>query len=375
MGTAGHVHLDRNAGGPIHPAAWQAYVDALAVNAAPESLHPAGRAAQATLLQARRTIAAAINAAADDVVLLSGGTEADALALAVAMAPGGPVGCPHVVCSGIEHAGVYASLAAWAEAGRLTYTQVPAGRDGQVAVPALLRAITPETRLVSLSLACNETGVVQPVAELADHCRPRGIRVHSDAVQAIGRIVVDVQRLGVDLLSLSGHKVGAMGGTGALYVHPALSTQPLVAGPAEANVPGAASLAAALGHLPDAPTRVAVAQQRDAFEHWAQTALSCSVEVLGQQAPRLPNTSCMRFIGCAAEALMMALDVAGFAVSTGSACSSGAIDPSPLLLGMGLTASEAQEALRLSWGGPLSAAAFGALRQALAAAVAQVAYP
>lgn len=364
------VHLDANAGAAVSAAAWQAWLAAAAAPAAPEALHGCGRQARARLRAAQSGIAQAIGADADSIRLVSGGTEADALALSVVCPPvGAPSGAqaplPHVLTTGIEHAAVSKTLEAWAAQGRLSYDVIPAGRTGVVDAALVAQAITPATRLVSMTWACNETGVLQPVAQLAALCRAKGVLLHTDAVQAVGRVAVDVATCGADMLSLSGHKLGAVGGIGALWVRPGTPAMSLYADSTAENVPGAASLAAALAALPSAAAWAQIGAQRDALEHWAQHSFGAHVEVLGGGVERLPNTSCMRFVDCSGEAMMMALDVAGFAVATGSACSTGAVEPSPLLMGMGLSAEQAQQAIRLSFAAPIEPAAMAALQQAL----------
>jgi cysteine desulfurase len=337
------VNFDCNATGPVHPAAWAAYVEACGL---------VGPAAGARLAGARQAVAAFLGAEADEIHFVSGGTEADAQAIASAMTAGAGPERPRVVTSAIEHAAVSETLTLFEARGQLVRHVLPVPRHGRVAAAAFAAALTPPTRLASLVLACNETGVLQPVAEVADLCRGSRVALHTDAVQAVGRLSVDVRRLGVDLLSLSGHKVGAVGGVGVLYVRrgtalpPAL--RPECAQPREvALMPAAVSVATALAHLPDPAMVARIEARRDALER-ALRAEVPDVEVLGAASPRLPNTSCIRFPGCAGDALMMACDVAGYAVSTGSACSSGSIEPSPILLGMGLTRREALETVRFS---------------------------
>jgi cysteine desulfurase len=348
------IYLDHNADAPVLPEAWRAYADAAADYANPSSLHALGKAAQARLDATRSAIAAALDAEPDEVVLTSGGTEGAAAAVFGVL---GAEGGGHVVTSTIEHAAVARTLDQLAAAGRVTLTRVPAGRDGVVPAAAVVAALRPDTRLVTLVLACNETGALQPLAEIAAACRARGVLVHTDAVQAVGRVEVSCHRLGVDALSLSGHKLGAVGGIGVLYWRRgAPAPAPLVVGGGQEqgrrsgteSIAGAASLAAALARLPDAAERARLTALRDDLEARLRTA--GGVEVLAAGAPRLCNTSCVRFDGCEGDGLMMGLDVEGVAVSTGSACSSGSVEPSPILLGMGLTSAEARATLRFSLG-------------------------
>jgi len=348
------IYLDHNADAPVLPEAWRAYAEASQDYANPSSIHALGHAAQARLDGARRAIAAALDAEPDEVVLTSGGTEGAAAALHGAL---GKKSGGHVVTSTVEHAAVARTLEQLAAAGRISLTHVAAGRDGVVRAADVVAALRPDTRLVSLVLACNETGALEPVAEVAAACRARGVLVHTDAVQAVGRVAVSCHALGVDALSLSGHKLGAVPGVGVLYWRadaPTLS--PLVIGGGQEHgrragtesVAGAASLAAALARLPDAGARARVAALRDELE--ARLLEVGGALVLAAGAPRLCNTSCVRFEGCEGDGLMMGLDLEGVAVSTGSACSSGSVEPSPILLGMGLTPAEARTTLRFSLG-------------------------
>jgi cysteine desulfurase len=235
----------------------------------------------------------------------------------------------------------------------------------------VLAAITDETRLVTVTAACNETGVLQPVAAIASGARRRGVVMHTDAVQALPWLGLDVARLDVDLLSGSGHKLGAVGGIGLLVVRDGIQLEPIVIGGGQEggrrasteNVAGAASLAAALERLPDGAERAAVAARRDALEQ-AIAALG-DVEVIGQRSERLPNTSCLRLAGCAGDGLLMALDLEGIQISTGSACASGSIDPSPILLAIGLSREEAKETVRLSLTGATTDAAIETAAEAI----------
>lgn len=350
--------FDANAGMLRSDAAWKAYRQACDGVGTPHSAHGAGRHARKLLEQARECVATAVNARPDEVVFTSGGTEADALALSWPRARGQP----HVIASAIEHAAVAGNLEQAGAIGRLTWTSVSAERDGCVDVAAFKEAVTAETVGACLVLASNETGVVQPVAEVAAALAP--IPLHTDAVQATGRLPLDFRGLGVATLALSGHKIGAVGGVGALVVRRGHCLRPRLGGSGHEagrragtpNVPGAVSLAAALRHNPWEYCREHVAICRDRFERMLAEALD-GVEVLGQRNVRLCNTSCVRFDGCAGDGLMMALDLEGVAVSTGSACSTGSIDPSPVLLGMGVSPKEAQQTLRFSFGWDVTPAA------------------
>jgi len=223
-------------------------------------------------------------------------------------------------------------------------------RSGLVPAERVIAALRPDTRLVAVMLANNETGVIQPVADIARVCRERGIHVHCDAVQAAGKIDVDVESLGVDTLSLSAHKLYAPKGIGALFVRKNLTLESVLFGgsqerrrrPGTENVP----LAIAFGVAAEiARERPDTASLRDHFEmHLADM----PIVINGATAPRLPNTSSITFLGADAEGIVIGLDLNGIAVSTGSACSSGRVEPSRILIAMGLTPDEARSTVRFS---------------------------
>ena len=349
------VALDANAARPASAAALAAYEDASLVAAHPTAPHARGRAAKRLLDEARARIAHSINAQEHEIIFTSGGTEAAALAVA---------GCLHGACGGhlvttcLEHPAVTRTAAMVASHAAFRWTQVPCPRSGRMESADLYAACGDDTRLISMIAASNETGVIQPITEVAAWCRDRGIIMHTDAVQAMGRMPLDVQVSPVALASWAGHKVGAVGAIGCLYAREGTVLQPpwrpivAVGAPLQAledpeiSVAAAASLAAALAQ-DTTTTRRQVQRRRDAFEQALREKLA-DVEILGADVPRLGHTSCVRFGGCAADGLMMALDLQGFYCSTGSACSSGSIEPSPVLLGMGLTPQQAGEALRFS---------------------------
>ncbi len=346
------LYADANADAPVLPEALKAWVEAAADFANPSSAHALGKQARARLDEARRSIAASLGAAPGEVVLTSGGTEADALALLGVLSRRDPRGA-HVVTTSLEHAAVQKTLASLAKAGRIELTVVAAPRSGRIDPGAVLAAVRPETVLVSMVLACNETGVLQPVAEVARALAGKQRRpiVHTDAVQAVGRVPVSFAALGVDLLSLAGHKLGALGGTGALLVRAGVELLPQLVGGGQEHgrrsgtedVAGACALAAALSQSPASE----LAGLRDRLERGLAEAI-VGLEILGAAQPRLPHTSCVRFPGCEADGLMMALDLQGICASTGSACASGSIEASPILMGMGLEKAEARQCLRFS---------------------------
>ena len=381
------VPLDANASRPASPAAWEAYAQATAQISEGDDPQARARQARRTLEAARASIAQSVGACPDEIVFTSGGTEAAAWAVAGAM-HAHPEG--HVVTSALEHPAVSRTAAMVAKAQSYTWTQVACARSGKMdleaifeacqAPPAVLSARSGASmRLVSLIAASNETGVLQPVAELAAWCRERQILCHTDAVQAIGRKDVDLRAWQVDLASWAGHKVGAVGAIGCLYVRRGVVLQPpwLPWNPHGANVQAledpeisvaaAAALAAALQQR-SAEAEAKLQARRDHFER-VLAAQVPNFEIIGGAASRLGHTSCVRFEGCEADGLMMALDLEGFYCSTGSACSSGSIEPSPILLGMGYKPKEAREALRFSFDDAITDAGLKRLLERLVALV------
>lgn len=363
------LYLDANAGVAASAAAVRAYREAAAAFANPSSPHLLGQRAAELLAQARGTVAAAIGAMRSEIVFCSGGTEANALAIlgtvgAIRSASGS---LPHIVTTSIEHPSVADTIARLVAAEQIDSTVVPVERSGRVDADAVVAAVRDDTALVAVIAANNETGVLQPIGSIGAALRGAGARLHTDAVQAVGRIDVDVGEWGVDLLALSGHKLGAVGGIGALYGGAEVSLQPLLVGGGQEaglrasteNVAGAVSLAAALAERLDGAGRQRVGTLRDRLEAELSAGaeqLGREVEVIGRAAPRSCNTSCIRFVGCAGDALMMALDLEGIAISTGSACASGSVEPSPVLLGMGLSPQEAIDAVRYSLSDDISSA-------------------
>jgi cysteine desulfurase len=309
------------------------------------SIHIAGQTAKQMLEKSRRGIASALGAKESEIVFTSGGTESNNLAIHGVLSVG-----MHAVTTVIEHPAVLEPLRPF------HVTRVPVAADGVVSVEAIAAAIRPETALVSVMLANNETGVIQPVAQIAQMLRGRGILLHSDGVQAVGKIPVNLTELGVDLFSISGHKLYAPKGIAALYVRKGVNLKSrqwggrhergLRAG--TENVAGAMALHAALD-LCSADEQARLAQLRDEFERRILHELPHAI-VNAAYAPRLPNTSNICFPGVSGEALLIALDMAGMCVSTGSACSSGSVEPSHVLLEMGLTPKQARSCIRFSFG-------------------------
>jgi cysteine desulfurase len=338
------AYLDYNATAPLKPAVIEAVAAALAETGNASSVHRFGRLARRAVETAREQVAALVNAAPSAVVFTGSGTEANNLALH--QAQGRPV-----LASAIEHDSV---LRAAPDAVR-----IPVTRDGVVDLEALDRLLagTPGA-LVVVMLANNETGVIQPVQGVVEVARRHGARVHCDAVQAGGKLALDMSALGVDLLTLSAHKLGGPQGVGALVVRAGLEPEALLQGgaqerrwrPGTENLPGIAGFGRACElAIADADWRERTGALRDRLE--AQiAALAPAARVFGRGAERLPNTSCLTMPGVSNQTQLIALDLAGIAVSTGSACSSGKVGPSHVLAAMGIDPEEAASAIRVSLG-------------------------
>ena len=337
------TYLDWNATAPLRPEAAAAMTAALRHCGNPSSVHRWGRAARATMERARIAVAALVGAPAEAVIFVSGGTEANHLAILGA-------GRQRVLVSAVEHGSVLQAAP--------TAEQIPVDQDGVVRLDLLDLILGKERTpaLVSVMIANNETGVVQPVAEIAAVARARGALFHCDAVQAAGKIPLDVADLGADLVSLSAHKIGGPPGVGALLVREGLDLAPLLRGGGQErgrragteNLPGIVGFAGAA-----AAAEIAVYDRvralRDALEAEI-LAVAPEAVVLGNAAPRLPNTTAIAMPGTAAETQIIALDLDGVMVSAGAACSSGKVGPSHVLNAMGLTPDIAATTIRVSLG-------------------------
>ncbi len=335
------VYLDHNATSPLRPAAFEAMVEALRTGGNPSSVHRSGRAARARLEAARRQVATLVGALPAEVVFTSGGTEANNLALAGS-------GRQRVLVSAVEHDSVLKAVPQ-AEI-------VPVDRWGVVDLAALEQrlAASTEPALVSVMFANNETGVLQPIVEVGRIARAAGALCHCDAVQGVGKADVDVHGLGVDYLSISAHKLGGPTGIGALIVRDGAPLTPDRRGGGQEgyrragteNVAGIAGFGAAAEAAADG---LDVNQWRDRLEA-ELLGIAPSARIFGAGAPRLGNTTCISMPGVRAETQVMAFDLAGICVSSGAACSSGKVTPSAVLAAMGVAATEAETALRISLG-------------------------
>lgn len=349
------IYLDWNATAPVRPAVIARVAEVMAQVGNASSVHRAGRDARAIVETARADVAALVGAEADGVVFLSGGTEANNLALKGS-------GKRRLMVSAVEHGAVLAP--AMLTDGRAVL--LPVDRDGRLDLHGLRDALSrePGPALVSVMLANNETGVLQPVAEIAEIAHEHGALVHCDAVQAAGKVPVDMQALGIDMLSLSAHKIGGPQGIGALVLNGdiQLDAQMVGGGQERGRRSGTENVAGAAGYGVAArlareglPTYAKLASLRDDLERRLR-ALANGLVVHGAGAPRLPNTSCLSMPGVSSETQVIAFDLAGIAVSAGSACSSGKVHASHVLEAMDVPDDVAGSAIRVSMGWNTTAA-------------------
>ncbi len=373
-------YFDHNATTPVAPEVLDSMLPLLGGDFGnASSIHHYGQKAKYFLEDARRNVAALIHAQAGEIVFLSGGTEADNLAVFGIVRPD-PRAKKHVVTSAIEHPAVLAACAQVEREG-VEVTRVPASPRGVIDPDDVRRALKPETVLVSVMHANNELGTVQPVAEIARIAHEGGALFHSDGVQAVGKIPIDVEAIGADLYSLTGHKIYAPKGEGALYVKKGTPLRAIQFGghherdrrPGTENVPGAVALGAACRwmteNLESESKRVAVL--RDRLEQGLLARIA-EAGVNGAGAPRTPNTTNIWFDGISSEALVIALDLRGFAVSGGAACSSGSVEPSHVLTAIGLSPDRARASIRFSLGRMNTAEQVEELVDAAAECVAQL---
>jgi cysteine desulfurase len=351
-------YFDHNATTPVSPAVLEVLVPALLeVYGNASSVHFQGQIAKQKLEKARRQVAGMIGCDAKDLVFLSGGTEADNLAILGAVRANSAAR-KHLVTTSIEHPAVLNTCRQLEREG-VEVSYVRAGSDGVVDPADVRRALRPETILISVMHANNELGTVQPIRQIAALANEAGVLFHSDGVQAAGKIAVDVKALGVDLYSISGHKFYAPKGIGALYVKQGTRLAAIQFGghhererrPGTENVPGAVALGqAAASVTEDLDSETArLAALRDRLESGILERIpACGVNA--GRSPRTPNTTNIFFDGLEGEALVISLDLKGFAVSSGSACSSGAVEPSHVLLATGLSRERARASLRFSLG-------------------------
>lgn len=352
------IYFDHNATTPVDPAVADAVDEAVrGCFGNPSSVHTFGQTAKAALDDARTAVADLLGARPQEVIFTGGGTESDNLAIRGVARAALSAGRRHLIASEIEHEAVLNTFKALSKEGWTT-TLLPVGRSGVVDPADLAAALTRETALVSVMHANNEIGTLQPVSELARIAHDRGALFHTDAVQTAGKHAIDVTTLGVDLLSISAHKFNGPKGIGALWVRRGVRlVAPVTGGRQERNrragtenVPAIVGLGAAARLAKDKLERDAarLADLRDRLE----TGILQNVPdtAVNGAAPRVSNTTNISFDGVEAEALLIALDLEGIAVSTGSACSSGTLEPSHVLRAMGFTPRRAQSSIRFSLG-------------------------
>jgi len=349
------VYFDNNATTPLLPEVFEAMRPYFAEHFGnASSIHHHGQETRAAVERARESVAALLGCRASEVVFTSGGTEADNLAISGVSQPG-----DHVISSTVEHHAVLNSCK-HLEATGCEVTYVPVDGRGRIDPDDVRRALRPHSKLITIMMANNETGVLQPVEEIGKIAAEADIYFHTDAVQAAGKVLIDVNRLCCDLLSISGHKLHAPQGVGALYVRKGTVVEPMFYGGSHErsrragteNVPGIIGLGKAAELAREALQRGDLAHMSAMRDRIEQEILS-KVEatgVNGEGAPRVPNTTNIHFDYIEGESLVIALDLKGLAVSTGAACSSGAIEPSHVLTAMGLPPETARASLRFSLG-------------------------
>ncbi len=349
------IYLDNNATTPVLPEVLEAmrpYFGEHFGNAS--SIHHHGQGARAAIERARDSVASLLSCKASEVVFTSGGTEGDNLATAGLTSAG-----DHIITSSIEHHAVLLACKHLEETGcKVTY--VPVDGRGLVDPDDVRRALRPNTRLISIMMANNETGVLQPVDELGKIAAEGDVYFHTDAVQAAAKVPIDVNRIGCDALSLSGHKMHAPQGVGALYVRKGTKLQPLFYGgrhersrrAGTENVPGIVALGKA-AELATQSFERGDDKKLSALRDRLQQGILAQVEeagVNGGSALRVPNTSNIYFDHIEGESMVIALDLKGLAVSAGPACASGAVEPSHVLVAMGMGAERARASIRFSLG-------------------------
>jgi len=349
------VYLDNNATTPVLPEVFEAmkpfYLEEFG-NAS--SIHHYGQRARSAVEKARARVAALLNARPAEIVFTSGGTEGDNAAIFGLATKG-----DHIITSTIEHSAVMNTCKRLEQMG-CEVTFVPVNERCEVDPENIRKALRPNTRLISIMMANNETGVVQPVEEISRIAREADVFFHTDAVQAAGKIPIDVQQIGCDVLTISGHKIHAPQGTGAVYIKRGTLIQPLIYGGSHErqrragteNLPGIVGLGKAAELAKAWLEGNGPAEMAAMRDHLQNTVLKAIAEagINGDGARRVPNTANLWFDYIEGEALVIALDLKGLAVSSGAACSSGAIEPSHVLLAMGLTHERARSSVRISLG-------------------------
>ena len=350
-----YSYLDNNSTTPVSPEVLEAMLPCFSESFGnASSIHGCGRRALANVKLARERVAALLDCMPTEVVFTSGGTEGDNLALKGMMKPGG-----HIIVSAIEHSAIL-STCAWLEKIGCEVTRVGVNGNGQVDPEAVRQALRANTTLISIMMANNETGVLQPVEEIGRIAAEADVWFHTDAVQAAGKVPISVKKIGCDLLTISAHKIHGPQGTGALFVRRGTPLQNQLHGghqergrrPGTENVAGIAGLGRACeiarrGFEDGSVERIGAL--RDRLEAAVVSAVPLT-RINGKDAPRVPNTTNILFEHVGGDALVMALDELGVAASRGAACTAGESDPSSVLMAMGLTGEQSRSSLRFSLG-------------------------
>lgn len=376
------IYLDHNATTPVRPEAFEAMLPYLSESYGnASSLHQLGQRARKGIEDARAKLAAFIGAdSPDEIIFTSGGTESNATVLDGIVKANRAKG-RRVVSSSIEHSSVRTPLRMMGDAGEIDNVLVPVQPNGITRTVDVADAITPDTVLVTIMAANNEVGTIQPIKEISDVCKKKDVVFHTDAIQLAGKHELNVNALGVDLLSLSGHKFGAPKGTGVLYVRKGTKMGALIRGGKQEknrrggteNVPGIVAMgAAAEAAMRDMPAEAArIKRLRDLFEELVLAGLT-HASVNGDRERRNCNTSNICFEYADSSELLMALDLQGVAASTGSACQAGSAEASHVLLAMGLPQEKAHGSLRFSLGHPTTEEEIKSAAKAIIATVAKL---
>jgi len=376
MNESSVTYLDNNSTTPVLPEVLDTMVPCFAERFGnPSSLHCCGQRAQAAMKLARMRVAALLGCLPTEIVFTSGGTEGDNLALEGMMRPG-----DHLIISAIEHSAIL-STGGWLERHGCEVTRVGVNSQGQVEPDAVRHALKPNTRLISIMMANNETGILQPVHEIGKIAAEADVWFHTDAVQAAGKIPILVDAIGCDLLTISAHKIHGPQGVGALYVRRGVPLLPQLHGghqersrrPGTENVAGIAGLGRAseiaLSGLTDGSVeRLKVL--RDRLES-AIVNMIPNTRINGSSVMRVPNTTNIFFEHAGGDALVLALDELGIAISRGAACTAGSADPSSVLMAMGLDGEQSRSSLRFSLGKQNTAEEIDKVAPLIAEAVAQ----
>jgi cysteine desulfurase len=351
------VYLDHNATTPVSDLVLTALPEALKAWGNPSSIHWAGRSAKLLIREARKNLSEALNINPLEIIFTSGASESNSTILQSCFELS-KNSRPEFITSTVEHPSVMKTMKSLEAKGAVVH-YVPVNRAGQIDLEFYRAVLSEKTALVSIMYANNETGVIFPISKMAELAHAQGALFHSDCVQAFGKIPLDLAGLGVEFASLSGHKVYALKGTGIIYSRKGSNLLPLIHGGGQErhrrggteNTLGIFSMGIMAKAISDSIDEVTL-KMSELRKHLEQRILSeiSSVEITSAGALRVPNTSSLVIQGIDGETLLMSLDLKGFAVSTGAACSSGSPEPSPVLLAIGLSREEAQSSLRISIG-------------------------